>query len=113
MLKLLTINDVELPDAEGAFSVSQETKLSEYEGENGVKTVEVIREDILSGNVSYKGLTAEKVKEIVNAITTVSAVKIYDALREVNALISGVSYDKKFYKNDVSVWSLSFKIEEL
>ena len=30
MLKLLTINDVELPDAEGAFSVSQETKLSEY-----------------------------------------------------------------------------------
>ena len=117
MLKLLTINDVELPDAEGAFSVSQETKLSEYEGENGVKTVEVIREDILSGNVSYKGLTAEKVKEIVYAITTVSSVKIYDAardaLREVNALISGVSYDKKFYKNDVSVWSLSFKIEEL
>jgi hypothetical protein len=117
MHKLLEINGVALPDPEGSFSLEKEDKYNEYEGENGEKTVEIIRENIISGNVSYKGLTAKEVKKIMNAITLVSTVKVYDpgsdALKEITAKITGVKHDKKFYKNDVSVWSLSFKLEEL
>nr|DAX53032.1 MAG TPA: hypothetical protein [Caudoviricetes sp.] len=117
MLKLLTINDIEIPDPEGSLSVKKNDKYNEYEGEDGVKTIEVIREDFISGSVSYKGLTAEQVTEIVEAIELVSAVKIYDpginAVREIKALIKDVKYDKKYYKNNISVWSLSFTIEEL
>ncbi len=117
MHKLLEINGVVLPDPEGSFSLASEDKYNEYEGENGVKTVEVIRENIISGSVSYKGLAEDKLKEIVDAVSLVSSVKVYDpcikAVKEITAKITGVKYDKKFYKNDVSVWSLSFKIEEL
>lgn len=117
MLKLLTINDIEIPDPEGSLSIKKDDKYNEYEGEDGVKTIEVIRENIISGNVSYKGLTADQVTKIVEAIKLVSAVKIYDPgineTRDIKALIKDVKYDKKCYKNGVSVWSLSFTVEEL
>lgn len=117
MLKLLEINGISLPDPEKAFSISKEDKYNEYEGENGERTIEIIREDIISGKVSYKGLPAEKMAEIEKAITLVSTVKIYDpgknAVKEITAKITGVNSEKKFYRNNVSVWSLSFNIEEL
>jgi len=117
MLKLLEINGTSLPDPEKTFSLNKEDKYNEYEGENGERTIEVIRENIISGNVSYKGLTVEKLKEIKNSITLVSTVKIYDpgedAVKEITAKITGVKYEKKFHRNNVSVWSLSFNIEEL
>ena len=53
MLKLLTINDIEIPDPEGSLSIKKNDKYNEYEGEDGVKTIEVIREDFISGSVAY------------------------------------------------------------
>ncbi len=117
MYKLLEINGVSLPDPEGSYSLSRKDKFNEYEGENGDKTIEVIREEILSCSVSYSGLEQKKIKEIMDAISLVSTVKVYDPkignVKGITAKITDVKTDKKFHKNGISVWSLSFKIEQL
>lgn len=117
MYKLLSINSVILPTPEGNFTLSKNDKYNQYEGEDGSKTVEVIREGIISASVSYKGLTEEMLKRIIDAITLVSRVVIYNPMtkstKTVTAKITGISTKKVCYRNNISVWSLSFNIEEL
>lgn len=117
MYKLLEVNGVILPDPEGNYDISLGEKFNEYEGEDGSKTIEVIREGMINCNVSYKGLHAEKVKEIQDALKIVSTVVVFDptsdSTKEITAKITDVKTQKKHHKNNISVWSLSFKIEEL
>lgn len=117
MYKLMTVNGVDLPDPEGTFDISLNDKYNMYEGEDGSKTVEVIREGVLCCNVTYNGLLENKLKEIKNALKIVSRIVIYDPMsvstKEITAKITDIKTQKIHHKNGISVWSLSFSIEEL
>lgn len=117
MYKLLSINGVPLPNPMGDFTISQNDKYNEYEGEDGKTTVEIIRQGILSLSVSFNGLPEDYLKMIVDAIRIVSTVVIYNPLtkstRKMTAKITGVKSKKIWYQNNQSLWSLSFEIDEL
>lgn len=117
MYKLLTINGYELPDPEGSYSLNIDSKVNEYETEDGSTYIEVIRDRVASSSVSYIGLTAEQIEAIYENIKPVSKVKMYtsviDNVREFDAYISKVKTDKVTHRNGISVWKLSFNIEEL
>lgn len=117
MYKLLKINTVELPDAEGDFTIHKKDKFNEYETEDGRTTVEVVRQGIISLSVSFNGLTEVMVKTICDAITLVSTVEVFDPAlgqtKEITAKVTDVKTKKVWFKNNVSVWSLSFSVDEL
>ena len=117
MYKLLKINTVELPNAEGDFSIHKKDKFNEYETEDGKTTVEVVRQGIISLSVSFNGLTETMVKRICDAITLVSTVEIFDPVigktKEIRAKVTDIKTKKIFYKNNLSIWSLSFNVDEL
>jgi hypothetical protein len=56
-------------------------------------------------------------KTICDAIRLVSTVEVFDPAlgqtKEITAKITGVRTTKIWFKNNVSVWSLSFNIDEL
>ena len=115
MHSLLIINDVEFPTPEGSFEIKYKDKTNVYEGEDGKRTIEIIRKDIASISVSYNGMTEEKLNTLQAALTTVSAVTFYKKGVETTAemKLSEVSTPKKYYKNGLSVWGMSFSLEEL
>lgn len=117
MYKLLSINDVPIKDPEGSFIISREDKYNEYEGENGHKTIEIIRSNVINISVSYKGLTAKQLKNIVSLLNIVTTFTLFDPAteeqKEITGLVDNMKTSKVYYKNGVSVWSLSFEIKEL
>ena len=117
MYKLLSINDIPLPNPEGELSICQNDKLNEYQGEDGTSTIEVIREGVISMTVSYSNLTDKLLNEIMRALTLISKVELYNpmtcSIQVITARISDQTVKKIWYKNSMSVWSLTFKIDEL
>ena len=117
MYKIINANGVEFTDPEGSFTLSKTDKVNEYEGEDGRKTIEIIRQNQISASVSYKGLTVEQLKTMSEALSTVTTFLLYDALtgkqKQVIAKVSSVKVTKVYHKGDLSVWSLTFDIDEL
>lgn len=117
MYKLLKINGVELPDPEGEFTINKKDKFNEYKTEDGKTTVEVIRQGIFSLSAKYNGLAEETVKTISGAIKLVSTVEVFDPdlgqTKEIKALVTDVKTKKVWYRYGLSVWSLSFSVDEL
>lgn len=117
MYKLLKVNGVSLPKPEGDYSISKKDKYNEYEGEDGNSTVEVIRQGIISLSVSYNYVTEKHLKEMADALKLVSEVEIFDPtqqkIRKITAKISGIKTKMIYYKNGISIWSLSFDVDEL
>lgn len=117
MYKLLSVNGCRLPNPEGSYEISREDKYNEYEAEDGSKTVEVIRQDVISLSASYTGLTEKQLKSIMDSLQLVSSVCAYDPARQTtrtfNAKVTGIKSGKVWYRNNISMWSLSFNIEEL
>ena len=115
MHSLLTINGVDFSTPEGSYDVKYSSTTNEYEGENGKKTVEIIREDVVSISVSYNGMTEEQLNILHTALTTVCTVVFYKKGVKTTAKmkLSDVSTPKKYYKHGLSVWGMSFSLEEL
>lgn len=117
MYKIITANNVEFTDPEGSFTLSKDDTVNEYKGEDGQTTLEIIREGQISATVSYNSLSAETIKKMADALTTVTEFKLYDALTDsqktITARVSGVKVKKNFYRDNISMWSLSFDIDEL
>lgn len=117
MRKLLKINNVEIPDTEGEFAIDKSDKYNEYEAEDGSVIVEPIRQGVLSLSVSYNGLFEPDLLAIVGAIRLVSTVELYNPMtgtaETITAKITGVQTSKRVYKYGISVWSLSFQIDQL
>lgn len=115
MHSLLTINGVDFPTPEGSYDVKYSNITNEYEGENGEKTVEIIRENVVSISVSYNGMTEEQLNTLHTALTTVCTVAFYKKGVKTTAKmkLSDVSTPKKYYKHGLSVWGMSFSLEEL
>lgn len=117
MYKIITANGISFKDPEGSFSLTKSDKINEYEGEDGHKTVESIRTDVISASVTYKGLTVEQLQTMCQALTTVTTFILFDATtnsqRQVTATVKDIKVNKVYHKNDLSVWSLSFDIAEL
>lgn len=117
MYKLLNINNVDFPEPHGSFSLSKTDKVNEYQCEDGTSTIEIVRVGVVALKVSYNALTIDKVRELCGAISTVSNVTIFDpqtnATKVIKAQVSNIQTGKVHHKNDLSVWSLSFDINEL
>ena len=115
MYNLLVINGVEFPTPEGSFEVKYKNITNEYEGESGQKTIEVIREDVASISVSYNGLLRSEVDTLHDALAIVNTVKFYKkgVETQVSMKLTNVSTPKKYHKNNLSVWGMSFGLEEL
>ena len=117
MYKLLSINGVSLPKPEGDYSITKNDKYNEYEGEDGSSTVEVIRRGIISLSVAYNYVTEKHLKEITDAINLVSEVYVFDptkgVVRNITAKVTGIKTKMIYYKNGISIWTLSFDVEEL
>lgn len=117
MYKIITANGVEFKDPEGSFNLTKEDKFNEYEGEDGHRTIEIVREDLISASVSYKGLTVTQLQTMCQALSTVTTFLLYDAMTDqqktVVASVKSLKVGKVYHKNDLSVWSLSFDIDEL
>lgn len=117
MHKLLSINGVSLPKPEGDYSITKKDKYNEYEGEDGSSTVEVIRQGVIALSVSYNYVTERHLNEINDAIRLVSEVEVFDPtirkVKKFTAKISGIKTKMLYYKNEISIWSLSFDVDEL
>lgn len=117
MYKIITANGVEFTDPEGDFTLSKTDDVNEYKGEDGHCIVEIIRQNVISASVSYNALTVEQLKTMSEALTTVTNFKLYDAMTDsvvdVTARVSSVQVKKVHHRHEVSVWSLSFNIDEL
>ena len=117
MYKIITANGVSFTDPEGSFTLSKTDNVNEYEGEDGYKIIEIIRQNVISASVSYNALTVEQLKTMSEASTTVTVFRLYNPMTEsvidVTARVSSIQVKKVHHRNDVSVWSLSFKIDEL
>ena len=117
MFKLLKINNIELPDPDGGFTVSKTDKFNEYEGEDGSVTIEAIRTGMADVKVTYVGQDVNALMTIANALSLVSTVVFFDPSindeKTITAKISGVSMGKVHHRHDVSVWSLSFNVTEI
>lgn len=117
MFKLLKINNIELPDPDGGFSVSKMDKFNEYEGEDGSVTIEAIRTGMTDVKVTYTGQNANALATIANALSLVSTVVFFDPsindVKTITAKISGISFGKVHHRHNVSVWSLSFNVTEI
>lgn len=118
MLDLLVVNNVVFPEPEGGFSVSYEDVTNTYMSESGYKKVEVIREGLVkSVSVSYKGLQETELGRLRRARKTVCSVTYHDAGANGNVTmrmqLTGWTESKVNYRSGISVWGLSFKLEEL
>ena len=117
MYKLLSANGTDLLDPEGSYQLSKNDIVNEYEGENGRKTIEIVRQNVISGSVSYKGLTASMLKKIMDSLSLVTNFVLYDpskeALVEIEARVSNIKANKIYHRDNISFWSLSFNIDEL
>jgi hypothetical protein len=115
--KIITANGVDFVNPEGDFTLSKTDDVNEYKGEDGHCIVEIIRQNVISASVSYNALTVEQLKTMSEALTTVTNFKLYDAMTDsvidVTARVSSVQVKKVHHRHKVSVWSLSFKIDEL
>lgn len=115
MHNLLVINGTEFPTPEGSFDVKYKDTTNEYRGENGKKTVEIIRRDVCSISVTYNGLEEDRANMLHSALSTVNEVTFCKkgTMVTVEMKLSDVSVPKKYYKNGLSVWGMSFSLEEL
>lgn len=115
MHSLIIINGVEFPTPEGSFDIRYKSVMNEHEGEDGKKTVEIIREDVATISIRYNGMTEERLKDLHSALAPVNTVVFYKKGAETTAemKLSDVSTPKKYYKNGLSVWGMSFSLEEL
>lgn len=118
MYNLLTINNVTCPHVDkGNFSVTKSDLYNTYTGEDGHSTIEQVRVGKNIIDVSYKGLLESDIITVIGAITLVSSVTVLDpatgTTTTFNAKISNIKSQKIVYENNISAWTLSFKIEEL
>lgn len=117
MKDLLVINGVTFPTPEGGLDINYKDKIAEYESEDGHITVDVIREDIKVITVRYNGLLEDAFRALKTALKTVNSVKLYNpatgAIEAVTMRNSGTQTNKKYYKNNISVWDLAFNLEEM
>lgn len=117
MHKLLKINNVDFPEPYGEFALNKNDKVNEYRCEDGTSTIEIIRTGVVDLKVAYESLTAEKVRDLSNALKTVSSVVVFDpntnSTKTITAFISNVNVRKVYHRHELSVWSLSFDVKEL
>lgn len=114
---LLTLDNYIMPES-ASFDISPVDKKNEFQSENGKRTIEYIRQGVTNISVSYGGLTEEKLIEINKIISKrIVSVTFHNPLsstqKTIKAEITGVKSNRKYYKNGLSVWGLSFEIQEL
>ena len=118
MYNLIKINSYSIPEPlKGNLTIDRVDKYNKYETEDGSEITESIKEGMLKASVTYKGLFADDLQDILSSITLVSTVVIYNPFtgttKSISARITNLSSSKIVYNDNVEAWSLSFSIEEV
>ena len=118
MYDLIQINGVNIPDVKkGTLTVSPNPKYEEYDTEDGGKVIDVIEEDMISGSVSYSGLTQSEMQTISAAIRLVSTMTIYNPftgmIRTFEAKILKNPAEKIIHDAYANAWTFGFEFEEI
>lgn len=116
--RLVKINNVDFPNIDkGTIDWQSVDMYNAYNTEDGGETTEQIRLDKVSAVVSYKGLRASDIATLKSAITLVSECVLYDPLANTTKTITARITDCKAkiiaYYGNVSLWSFSFRIDEV
>lgn len=115
---LINVNGIDCPDVKkGTLTMNPVSKYEEHETEGGGKVIDEIAEEMWTGTVSYNGLFQSEIQSIKNCLKTVSAMTIYDPLRNQTvsflALIVPQDMEKKEHTSQGNVWSFGFTFEKI
>lgn len=119
MNNLLKINGVVFPVPDGGLDVTHRDLTNVYTSESGETTVEVVRENMCVVNYTYNALQESTIKSLQQVIKLVNNVTFYDPIDgiEKNLVMKATSdrlkASKRFYRYGLSVWSLTFGLEEM
>ena len=115
MYDLLKINNVLFPVPEGVFDITYSDITYDSEAEDGKTVVEVVREDIAKISVSYGGLLESTANTLLASLSTVNTVSFLrkGTVQTCQMKASNIRTGKKYYKNSLSLWSLSFELQEI
>lgn len=115
MYDLLKINGKAFPVPKGGFDIAYNDVTNDYSSEDGRTVVEIIREGVATVTVSYSGLTEETSASLKAALKTVNTVEYlkFGSPCTAQMKLSNLKTSKVYYKNGVSVWTLSFELKEL
>ena len=115
MYDLLKINNVVFPIPEGGLDITYSDITNDSQSEDGMTVVEVIRKDVASISVSYGGLLESTVNNLSAALKTVSTVSFLrrGTVQTCQMKVYNVKTSKKYYGKNLSIWSLSFDLQEI
>lgn len=117
MYNILQIGNLVFQTPQGSVTVKSDDKVNEYQTEAGTTRVELIRADVLSGNITFKGLLVADIATYRAALDTVTTLVLFNPLvnntETIEAKISNISAQKIEHNNSFSAWSFSFDFEEL
>ena len=117
---LLSFNGYSLPDVsagKGEVTVIPNPKYNKFEGEDGGAIVDVTREDMINGSVSYSGLLQSELQAIQAHKRLVSTMTIYNPatgqVRTFKALVLDNGMERIIHDANANAWSYSFEFEEI
>lgn len=115
MSSILAINGMSFPVPEGSFDITYKDKVNEYNAENGVKKVEIIRKGIATIAVSYNGIPEAQLNVLISKIDTINTVKFDKNGEQYTTTMKCIEKKtpKKYYRNGIYMKGLSFTLEEL
>ena len=117
MYNILQIGNLVFQTPQGSVTIKRTDKTNDYETEAGTKRVELIRKDVLSGTIAFKGLLVADIATYYAALDTVTQITVFNPLKNntetFNAKITNIQTNKIEHNANFSAWSFSFDFEEL
>ena len=117
MYNILQIGNLVFQTPQGSVTVKSDDRVNEYQTEAGKKRIELIRADVLSGNITFGGLLVADIATYRAALSTVTSITLFNPLinntETISAKISNIQANKIEHNANFSAWSLSFDFKEL
>ena len=117
MYNILQIGSLVFQTPQGTVTVKRNDKTNDYNTEAGTKRVELIRKDVLSGTIAFKGLLVADIATYYAALDTVTQLVLFNPMKNntetFNAKITNIQCDKIEHNTNFSAWRFSFDFEEL
>lgn len=124
---LLTIGTTAIKNPmKGNLTINRTDLYNKIDFEDGSATIELIREGMLSGSVTYNGLFISDINTIMGALSTVVTLTVYtpfnNTTSQITALITNITTKNIITKQaesgtnpppQVNAWSLSFNFQQI
>ena len=117
MYNILQIGNLVFQTPQGEVTFKRDDKINTYETEAGTTRVELIKQRIKSGTISFGGLLVEDIDTYAAALSTVTEIIIFNPMtndtKTFNALITNQQCRKIEHNANFSAWSFSFDFKEI